>query len=246
MENRLYSRKREKVGTMEMPPQQLVKLCMKAAKKQDYKLNKLLSGRALEVAEAEKFKDVGSQQVMEKISDRSIRLSWSEALGLGLAAMFLERLNKNEEKLRAGVRIDDAHQNESELLLSDGFIGNKAGITPFQQVMAQNLLGKNQGKRIEPIVKDSLSMKFKKRKSYNFHHGLIVSIFQPPFSRVRETGELLAHRIMHLGYHKIFYPTVLIIYRNDLSRCSIFLLEGDNQEVIFNITNHTEALLRPE
>lgn len=80
-----------------------------------------------------------------------------EGLSLAYLAEFCQKVANPNTDYAVGVSIGDDYKQQTELHLSDGILleidktTGKNRRLPFQQVMAQNIIGKNKGTNIEAI-----------------------------------------------------------------------------------------------
>lgn len=246
MRNELFNRAREKITTHELSPRRVIQICMKFAKEHDYDLGVLLTSKRLGVLDELKLRPEEVGGLAKQFKETAIDLSWKEALGVALSGEFFNRLGGGKQKHRIGVQIGEHHAKQKELLLSDGFISRVgSGIIPFQEVVAQNIVGKDKGKKIKDVLKRTVSEKIAKRNTYNLNHGLIINVFQPSFSgAIGLSGQLLVREMVDWGYANKYYPTFLIIYRNDLSICDIYLLNRMTDNLAIGSHNHSGIKLR--
>jgi hypothetical protein len=158
------------------------------------------------------------------VSKDAINLSWCEAISIGLVAELIKISESTKHKYRIGVQIADSHKNEREMLFSDGLIERIGeGIITFQQVLAQNILGKNKDEKIEIIAVDNVSNKLKKRLSYGVleHTGLILSVFTDDFVDI--------NLIFSKWDAKIYAYNFLVRFRNNLKFADVYSYIGDGQ-----------------
>lgn len=157
-----------------------------------------------------------------------INLRITEALSLAYLALYYQHHTKRNIKYMVNVDIDDNFKNESqrELYLSDGVLGEVDATTgepgryfPLQQVMAQNVIGKNINSRIEDIIIQEINKKVARRDTYNKVSGLAVSVI-PGHGSSLQLDEIL----QKCDIEK-FLPTFLLLYSDNFETCQIIHLD---------------------
>jgi hypothetical protein len=222
--NNLWYRRREKIGLYTMPPDDLVRKCLRLASTCNFDWSKLLSSRDISDNFDIKFAKSTNKLSEKAVSKDAINLSWCEAISIGLVAELIKISESTKHKYRIGVQIADSHKNEREMLFSDGLIERIGeGIITFQQVLAQNILGKNKDEKIEIIAVDNVSNKLKKRLSYGVleHTGLILSVFTDDFVDI--------NLIFSKWDAKIYAYNFLVRFRNNLKFADVYSYIGDGQ-----------------
>jgi len=215
-------------------------VCFEIVKR--YGLGKAMSGKPVS-----SFDDINIQA--EDVSGLSshfqlgaqITLSTLELLSMAYLVTYYQQLDIEPQKYFIGVDIEDGRkgQTERELYLSDGLLAihgqNEETITPFQQVIAQNIVGSNAERSIQEEIIRQAKNKIERRSDYNDVSGLIISVL--PGNNTFDLVSLLDSCDM-----EVFSPTFLMIYREGLTTCMVEYLDnsiksvGDMQGRLFEIT----------
>jgi hypothetical protein len=214
-------------------------VCFKIIEK--YGLGKAMSGKAVS-----DFGDVDIEiedpsNVSKHFQSGSrITLSTIELLSMAYLTTYYQNQDTEPKKYFIGVDIEDGRkgQTERELYLSDGVlcIHAKDGetITPFQQVIAQNIVGPNAKNSIQEEIIRQTKKKIERRSTYNDVCGLIISAL--PGNASFDVAALLDSCDM-----EAFSPTFVMIYREELKTCLVEYLDNsidsieDLKERIFMI-----------
>lgn len=156
-----------------------------------------------------------------------VELTWIESLSISFIAYYHnQRLGKDTATL-IGVQVDTGYSAQTELMLSDGILlfldnGVLAYSHIYQQVMAQNLYGKQNAQELTEEVIGVIKKKAMRRASYADGCGLIVSV-------VTDDTELDITRIIREGEADMFYPSFLVLYRNNFEDVDIY---GINKKIL--------------
>jgi hypothetical protein len=207
---------------------QLAAICVKVARK--YGTKKLLGSKGLyqyEGTEVDINPDefLGSPYTKRKgklnIAKPRLEISWLEALSLSWIAHYHYKYIDNVDFL-ISAQVDDKYKNGTELMLSDGILVyvENAQVTYshiFQQVMAQNLYGKNKGIDINEELIRQINKKAERRESYAHGCGLIASA-------VSNGQDIEIERIITESNAEKFYPSYLVVYEHYFSKVKIYPL----------------------
>lgn len=202
-----------------MNPDELLRLCMNAVQAIGLKTWLVLSGRPLSQQFDSKL-HIRDTKEKAQFSGESIELSWREALGLAVIALYHQAFLK-PYRFRAILQVDDAARRSKEQTMSDGAITrtDKKTRQPFQQVLAQNIIGTNKNKNIESIVLDCVKDKASKRSSYPTSAGLAVSVFP-------SKGAINIGKLTSLSEANVFKPTLLLLFQHDFKKADVYRLDG--------------------
>lgn len=158
--------------------------------------------------------------------DISLRIT--EALSLSYLALYYQNQAKQDLQYVIYVDVENDFKNGSgeELYLSDGVlavIDNKTDtpsiFSPFQQVIAQNIIGGNKTKNIQDLIIQELNKKIARRNTYNDTSGLIVSVL-PSYGSKIDLGEI----INKCDVEK-FLPTFFLLYSDDFGTCQVMHID---------------------
>ena len=158
-----------------------------------------------------------------------IKIRTYEALALSYLTEYYQLMSSGENRYVIGVDIDDRFRSDTdrELYLSDGVLGvvnNKTKkmiqFMPFQQVLAQNILG-NAKKDIQTTIIDEINRKVSRRNDYNDKSGLIVSVLPKDGSCIK------LDEIIKQCNIESFLPSYLLIYEDNMFKCRVFHLTKD-------------------
>lgn len=162
-----------------------------------------------------------------------ILLSVIEAVSMAYVAIYYQQTSSDKSlKYSIGVDIQDRHKRltEREYFLSDGVLSVSGGtqddrLTPFQQVTAQNILGKsNQKLDIEAEIIKQINRKISRRRSYNDISGLIISA-------CTNGGSIDISKIVDQCDLEAFQPTFLIVYKDDFKSATVFYLDNNIKNI---------------
>lgn len=191
----------------------------------EYGISKVLSRAKLSDFKEMKIHINDPMGISKYFSDVKLDLFWIEALSLGLVIEWFKRKVNADNTYEIGIQIDDAHKTQKELFLSDGALArygkNKRTITPFQHVVAQNVVGSNLGKDIELETITQLKNKISRRESYHEYAGLIVSVLP-------RSGSIDLANVLRQCDTNSFIPTFIIVHQMDFNVADIFRIDGDN------------------
>jgi hypothetical protein len=220
-----------KIGIYTIEPLELKKLCLQAAEVAG--LNKAFGGKPLEEI-LDITKELKDDTGTLKTGDVKIGIRLLEGLSLAYLAEFYQRVADPDTEYTVGVNIADDYKQQTELHLSDGILleinipTRKSRRLPFQQVMAQNILGSNKGIDIEEETIKQLSNKVQRRSDYSDVSGLIVAILPDENSR-----GLQADKIIEKCDVESFKPTFMLGYSDNLYKCTVLhLTKNLNEETI--------------
>jgi len=217
-----------KIGIYTIDPIELKGLCLQAAEVAG--LNKALGGKLLEEM-LDITKELKDETGTLKSGDVNIGIRLLEGLSLAYLAEFYQRVANPDTEYTVGVNIGDDYKQQTELHLSDGILleinkpTGKNRRLPFQQVMAQNVIGKNKGIDIEAEVIKQLNGKVQRRSDYSDTSGLIVAILPDENSR-----GLQADKIVEECDVESFKPTFILGYSDNLHKCTVLHLTKDLDE----------------
>ena len=171
--------------------------------------------------------------------EKNILQLFSEGIGFDLrfyeclSLAYVCRYNEHHAKLGSDyilcVDVDDRFkgQTDKELFFSDGVMahvinGEIKAFTPMQQVLAQNLLGDNNGKTIADILIEEANKKIKRRDSYNDISGLIISV-------IANDDPIDMNNIIKSIDTNAFLPTFLVVYgvAGNLKTATVMYLSGE-------------------
>ncbi len=235
---------KDKIRYFQVTPGTLFDICFKIIK--IHGLSKAISGK-----EISKYDNVDIYIEDEKKSapyfkdGGKVLLSVPEAISMAYVATYYREKasDKKAHTYSIAVDIEDKHKSLTarEQYLSDGVLAIKGtqhkddSITPFQQVMAQNVIGKNIGNDIEQEIISQIKRKTNRRSSYHDVSGLIIGIYT-------NGGSVdIANIAKHCDLEE-FQPVFLIFYMDDLKRARVmYLHEGvksidELKEVTLDIT----------
>jgi hypothetical protein len=148
-----------------------------------------------------------------------------ELLSMAYLTTYYQHFDTESKKYFIGVDIEDSRkrQTERELYLSDGVLCVHAEqgdtITPFQQVMAQNVLGANVEHSIQEEIIQQTNNKIARRSTYNDACGLIISAL--PGNATFDVAAFLDSCDA-----EAFSPTFLMVYREGLKTCMVEYLDN--------------------
>jgi hypothetical protein len=155
-----------------------------------------------------------------------IQLSVVEALSMAYVATYYQQKSKDDKQTTYGIAVDiedkNSNQTAKELYFSDGVLAINSKtkgdtITPFQQVIAQNIVGKNQNTNIEDEVIRQFKRKLNRRSTYNEISGLIVSMLP-------SGGSLDIEKVMLECNVDEFEPTFMVIFTDDMKTAEVLFL----------------------
>lgn len=159
--------------------------------------------------------------------EKKITLSTIEGLSMAYVVEYYKHHASPGTEYLIGVDVEDKLDSltERELYLSDGLLAVHKGdkiesITPFQQVMAQNIVGRNTTLGIEDEIIERANNKIARRNDYNTVSGLIISA-------IPSGGRIDLDKICKACDMEAFLPTFLILYKDNLDRCTVFHLDNN-------------------
>ena len=201
-------------------PGNLMELCWEVIER--HGLKKALSGRTIsdmiDDMDIKMNDPLGIAGYFEK--GTRITLSTIEALSMVYLTFYYQHKANPNSKYVIGIDIeDDMKKLYKEEYLSDGLLAEhykkeEPRISPFQQVMAQNLLGENKGKNIEDEVIKQCKRKTDRRDSYNKICGLLITV-------ITDGGSIDLKRICDECDIRSFEPTFLLLYQDNLKECMV-------------------------
>lgn len=218
-----------KIGIYTIDPAELKKLCLQAADAAG--IGKALGGTPLEemLDITKELKD--ETGTLRPNDSMKIGIRLLEGLSLAYLAEFYQNTANPDTDYTVGVNIADDYAQQTELHLSDGILleinkpTGKNRRLPFQQVMAQNVIGKNKGVDIEKEVVKQLNGKVQRRGTYSDISGLILAILPDD-----KSGSLDAKKIIEQCDVESFKPTFILGYSDNLHRCTVLHLTKDLSE----------------
>lgn len=218
-----------KIGIYTIDPAELKKLCLQAAGAVG--IDKALGSTPLEdiLDITKELKDETGTLRPNDATKIGIRLL--EGLSLAYLAEFYQNTANPDMDYTVGVNIADDYTQQAELHLSDGILlevdkpTGKNKRLPFQQVMAQNVIGKNKGVDIEKEVVKQLNGKVQRRDTYSDISGLILAILPDD-----KSASLDAKKIIEQCDVESFKPTFILGYSDNLHKCTVLHLTKDMNE----------------
>jgi len=220
-----------KIGIYTIDPTELKKLCLQAADATG--IGKALGGTPLEemLDITKELKDETGTLRPNDTTKIGVRLL--EGLSLAYLAEFYRNTANPDADYTVGVNIADDYAQQTELHLSDGILleidkpTGKNRRLPFQQVVAQNVIGNNKGIDIEEEVIKQLNSKVQRRDTYSDISGLILAILPDD-----KSASLDAKKIIEQCDVESFNPTFILGYSDNLHKCTVLHLTKDMNEDI--------------